>query len=252
MGALVVLLNYFGEVNPRCDGKGRKARLPMQAIEPVDIVQLHKPHCALTSSGTTAQAAAAFAGRRSSLGAALAQLCTAAGSVAGAADRIIATIRGGGRVLVAGNGGSAAEAQHFATELVGRFNREREPFAAIALTADTAILTAIANDYGFAEVFARQVAAYGRPGDLLVLFSTSGESENVLRAAHVAAERGIPVVALTGGRANRLAATAELAIQVPATDTPLAQELHTIVLHVICDIVESALAPSQMQEVSAG
>jgi D-sedoheptulose 7-phosphate isomerase len=114
--------------------------------------------------------------------------------------------------------------------------------AAIALTADTAIVTAIANDFGFEEVFARQVEAYGRQGDVLIAFSTSGESENLIRAARMAIKRCIPVVALTGSRASRLASIAYLSFQVPTADTPLAQELHTVVLHLLCDVVESSLA----------
>lgn len=176
------------------------------------------------------------------MGEALDRLCLEAPNVEAAADAMIACLRRGGRVLVAGNGGSAAEAQHLATELVGRFLREREPYAVLALTADTAILTAIANDYGYEQVFARQVGAYGRPGDVLVGFSTSGESTNLLYAAEAAHERGLTVVAITGARTNRLARAADVAVRVPSRETPVIQELQTIVLHVLCDLVERALA----------
>lgn len=159
-----------------------------------------------------------------------------------AASLLVHQLGAGATVLVAGNGGSAAEAQHFAAELVGRFKREREPYAVLALTADTATLTAVANDYGFGEVFARQVRAIGKPGDVLVAFSTSGESENVVRAAEVARDLGVRVVAVTGARMNRLAAAADLAIRVSAEETPVVQELHTLVTHVLCDVVEAELS----------
>jgi len=158
------------------------------------------------------------------------------------ASVLIAALRHGGKVLVAGNGGSAAEAQHFATELVGRFKRERDPFAVLALTADSAVLTAVANDYGFAEVFARQVRALGRPGDVLIAFSTSGESENIVRAAVAARERGLTTIAVTGGQPSRLERAADLTVRAPSSDTPLVQEIHVVLLHLLCDLVESALA----------
>jgi D-sedoheptulose 7-phosphate isomerase len=157
-------------------------------------------------------------------------------------ELIVTSLREGGRVLIAGNGGSAAEAQHFAAELVGRFKRDREALPAMALTADSAILTAIANDYGYEEVFARQIAAFGRRGDVLVAFSTSGESENLVRAARAAIARGIAVVAVTGGRPNRLETIADIAFKAPVDETPLAQEIHTIVLHLLCELVESSCA----------
>ena len=158
------------------------------------------------------------------------------------AARLVATLANNGKVLVAGNGGSAAEAQHFAAELVGRFKRERDPYAALALTADTATLTAIANDYGYDQVFARQVRAFGQPGDIFVAFSSSGESENLVRAAQVAHDLGLTVVAVTCDRPNRLASLASLALRIPSVDTPVTQELHMVVTHVLCDIVESELA----------
>jgi D-sedoheptulose 7-phosphate isomerase len=180
--------------------------------------------------------------RRVSFAAALDRLCRDADCLDRAADLIIEALRDGGRVLAAGNGGSAAEAQHLTAEFVGRFLRERPAYAAVALTADTATLTAVANDYGYEAVFARQVAAHGRPGDVLVAFSTSGESRNLLAAVDAAREIGLSVIAVTGGRPNRLAAAADVAIRAPAVETPLIQELHTVVLHVLCDAVESELA----------
>jgi len=151
-------------------------------------------------------------------------------------------LRSGRKALVAGNGGSAAEAQHFAGELVGRFRRERAAYAAIALTTDTAILTAVANDYGYEAVFARQVEALGQPGDLLLLFSTSGESENLIRAALAGRQRGLRVVAITGAGPNRLARLADCAVLIPSTDTPLIQEIQMIATHLLCELAEAALA----------
>ena len=132
-----------------------------------------------------------------------------------AAERLVETLRAGHKVLVAGNGGSAAEAQHFAAELVGRFKRERAPYAVLSLTTDTSILTAIANDYGYQDVFARQVHALGQPGDLFIAFSTSGESENLLRAAIVRRQRQVIIVAITGDHSSHLQSLADLTIRVP-------------------------------------
>jgi D-sedoheptulose 7-phosphate isomerase len=201
------------------------------------VVQLHNS----TMGRQWSRAAQSLAARRSDIDAALACLADQADLIDSASGLITETLSSGGRVLIAGNGGSAAEAQHFATELVGRFKREREAYAVIALTADTAILTAIANDYGFGHVFERQVCAYGQPGDLFVAFSTSGESENLILGAVTALQRGMRVLSVTGKRDCRLSELADVAIQAPSTDTQLIQELHTIVLHVLCEAVESAL-----------
>jgi len=184
----------------------------------------------------------ALAGRRTQLDRALARLGGQAETLAAIAARLVATLSEGQKVLVAGNGGSAAEAQHFAAELLGRFKREREPYAVLSLTADTALLTAVANDYGYSDVFARQVRALGRPGDLLLLFSTSGESENVVRAAAAARTRGVTTVAVTSERPSRLARAADLSLRVPVTDTAVVQELHMLVTHVLCDVIEAELA----------
>ena len=186
----------------------------------------------------------ALAERRTALDAVLANLLAGAGPLASAAALLVKTLRSGHTVLVAGNGGSAAEAQHFAAELVGRFKRERSAYAVMSLTTDTSILTAVANDYGYADVFARQVSAFGRPGDLLVAFSTSGESENLLRAAATAHARDMAVVAITGGRPSRLAGASDLAVHVPLEDTAHVQELHMTVTHILCDITERELSQS--------
>lgn len=179
--------------------------------------------------------------RRERLNRDLVELSAQSSVLAEAAQRIIATLGAGNKVLIAGNGGSASEAQHFAAELVGRFKRDRSPFAAVALCTDTAVLTAVANDYGYEEVFARQVVAFGRPGDLLITISTSGESENLLRAAAAGHRCGVAVLAITGARYSRLAREADLALQLPDTDTALVQELQMIVTHLLCELVESEL-----------
>lgn len=163
-------------------------------------------------------------------------------ALARASEMLIHTLRRGGKALIAGNGGSAAEAQHFAAELVGRFQRERAPYAAIALSVDTSILTAIGNDYGYEHVFSRQVGALGRSGDVLIAYSTSGESENLLLAAIEADRRGMSIIAVTGQRQSRLGAAADVTIRAPAPDTPLTQEIHMMVTHLLCESVERALA----------
>jgi D-sedoheptulose 7-phosphate isomerase len=161
--------------------------------------------------------------------------------VAAAAERIAESLAAGGKVLVCGNGGSAADAQHFAGELLGRFvSTERPPLAAIALPADSSVVTCIANDYEFAEVFARQVRALARPGDVLVGISTSGESASVARALE-AAPAGVTRIALTG-RGGRIAEIAELSICVPAEATASIQAAHITVIHAICAVLESRAA----------
>jgi D-sedoheptulose 7-phosphate isomerase len=168
--------------------------------------------------------------------------------VARAATVIIEAIAAGHLVLACGNGGSAAEAQHLVGELVGRFLREREPWPAIALTTDSSVMTAIANDYGYDTVFARQVAALGRSGDVLVAFSTSGASPSVINAAREARERGMQVIAFTGQAPNALARMADVDLVVPAAETPLVQEVHAVLLHLICEMVESSLAGAPVRK----
>lgn len=180
--------------------------------------------------------------RRVLLEAALHQLATRSAPLTDAAMLLVETLRSGHKVLLVGNGGSAAEAQHFAAELVGRFKRERLPYAAISLATDAAILTAIANDYGYQDVFARQVRALGQPGDLLIAFSTSGESENVLRAAEAGHQCLLKVVAVTGERPSRLEELADVTVRVPCIDTAAVQELHMVVTHILCDIAETCLS----------
>lgn len=185
--------------------------------------------------------AAELTKRARDLSATLSAVADASDAVADAAAIIVDALASGGQILACGNGGSAAEAQHLVGELVGRFRRERDAWPALALPADAAVVTAIANDYGFDAIFARQVAAFGRPGDVLVAFSTSGESANVVNAATLARARGLRVVALTGRAPSRLGALADAEIAVPAAETALVQEVHAVLVHLLCELVESRL-----------
>ncbi|SFC69476.1 D-sedoheptulose-7-phosphate isomerase [Streptomyces aidingensis] len=146
----------------------------------------------------------------------------------------------GGRLLAAGNGGSAAQAQHLTAELVGRYRTERPAYSAIALHAETSSLTAIGNDYGYDEVFSRQVEAHGRPGDILVVLSTSGRSPNLVRAANTGRAAGLRVWAMTGPRPNPLAAEADEALAIDAPSTATVQEAHLVALHLMCESFDIA------------
>ena len=157
------------------------------------------------------------------------------------ADRYEAALRGGGTLFFAGNGGSAADAQHIATEYVVRYQSQRPALRAVALTTDTSLLTACANDMGFDEVFARQIEALARSGDLVVLHSTSGESPNVVRAAQAAKARGVGVIAFLGKTGGALKDLADLALVIPSEDTARIQELHLAIEHVICEWMEERL-----------
>ena len=161
-------------------------------------------------------------------------------AVVRAAETIRVAFAAGGKVLTFGNGGSAADAQHLAAELVGRFERRRAAFAAVALTADTSVLTSVANDDGFAHVFARQIEGLGHPGDVAVAISTSGESANVLEGLRVATLRGMRTVALTGRSGGSVGAAAEVHINVPDDSAARVQEVHRTLIHAICRIVEGA------------
>jgi D-sedoheptulose 7-phosphate isomerase len=154
--------------------------------------------------------------------------------------RMASVLAGGGRVLTAGNGGSAAHAQHLASELVGRYRRERRALSAIALSADTAAVTAIANDYGYGNVFARGVAAHGRAGDVLVAISTSGSSRNVITAVDAARDAGMSTFALTGPGPNPLAGAADEALCVPGP-TYTVQEVHQVAIHLLCEMIDDAI-----------
>ena len=161
-----------------------------------------------------------------------------------ASECVTRALLDGGRVLACGNGGSAADAQHFAAELVGRFETERQELSAIALTTDTSILTAVGNDYGFSRIFSRQVLALGRAGDVLLAISTSGNSENVLAALHAAHEREMRVIALTGaegGKMRELLRAGDILLAVPDKRTARVQETHLLLIHCLCDAIDNLL-----------
>jgi D-sedoheptulose 7-phosphate isomerase len=153
-------------------------------------------------------------------------------------------LRAGGKIMACGNGGSAADAQHFAAELIGRFERERQELAAIALTTDTSILTAVGNDYSYDEIFAKQVRGLGKKSDILIGISTSGNSKNVVRAIEAAKKMGIKIIALTGNGGGKIASlldTDDIHLCVPSTRTARIQETHLVLLHALCDGVDHLL-----------
>jgi len=157
------------------------------------------------------------------------------------AATVTAALRAGHKVLIFGNGGSAADAQHIAAELVGRYKLLRPALPALALTTDTSALTAIGNDYGYSAVFARQVEAHARPGDVVIAISTSGNSPSVLEGVATARRQGAVTVGLTGGNGGKLCAVVDQCIIVPAHQTPHIQQAHIIIGHIVCDLVEQAL-----------
>lgn len=154
----------------------------------------------------------------------------------------IEVLRRDNKLLIAGNGGSAADAHHFAAELVGRFKKERRALPAIALGANPSIVTAISNDYSFEQVFARQIEALARPGDVFFGISTSGNSQNILTAIKIARERGCKVVGLTGEAGGKMKGLCDFLINIPSEDTPRIQETHGLVLHILADLIEDALS----------
>ena len=160
-----------------------------------------------------------------------------------AAELLISALKRGSKLLICGNGGSAADAQHFAAELIGRFEAERRALPVVALSTDTSALTALANDYGFHTVFSRQVEALAQPGDVLLALSTSGGSENVLRAADAALSRDCAVLAFTGEGGGALRAKAQVCIAVPSTNVARIQEVHELCLHALAGAVEAAFLP---------
>lgn len=157
------------------------------------------------------------------------------------ADVITQAIRNGGKLMLAGNGGSAADAQHIAGEFLARLNFDRNPLPAIALTTDTSVLTAIGNDYGYEHVFERQVRGLGRPGDVLIAISTSGRSANILAALKTAREIGITAIGFTGAGERPMTAYCDLCLVAPCAETPLMQQIHIVCAHAICEIVERNL-----------
>jgi D-sedoheptulose 7-phosphate isomerase len=164
-------------------------------------------------------------------------------SVVAAAELIASSLHRGGKLLLFGNGGSAADAQHIAAEFVCRFHRDRAPLAAIALTTDTSVLTAVGNDYGFRMIFSRQVAALASPADVVLAISTSGGSPNVLEGAREARRGGLPVISLSGQAGGPLARLSSIAIRIPSQNTALVQECHLAIGHVLCEAAEDLVLP---------
>ena len=173
------------------------------------------------------------------------QVATALRSLAPAVDRVVAVVAramaAGGVLLVCGNGGSAADAQHIAAELTGRFFRDRKPLPALALHGNTSSLTAIGNDYGYDEVFAREVGAHGRTGDVLLAISTSGNSRNIVRAIEAARDKGMAVIGLTGESGGKMRDLCDVCLCVPSISTPRIQECHILIGHTICELLEQIL-----------
>lgn len=165
-----------------------------------------------------------------------------------AASLVSERLRAGGCLIAFGNGGSAAQAQHLVAELVGRFEKDRGPIPALALTTDTSVLSSVGNDYGFEAIFARQVQALGKPGDVVLGISTSGDSPNVLRALDVAREKNIPTIGLTGRRGGRMRQRVDLCLCVSSDSTPRIQEAHLVICHLLCQLVEDIVPSIGMQE----
>jgi D-sedoheptulose 7-phosphate isomerase len=169
-------------------------------------------------------------------------LPTLASAVSSAVDLMYASLAAGGQLLIAGNGGSAADAQHIAAELTGRFLLERRPFRALALHANTSSLTAVGNDYGYEHVFARELTAHARPGDVLLAISTSGNSKNILRAIEAARQCKVIVIGLTGESGGQMRTACDLCLCVPCKSTPRMQEMHITIGHTICELLEERLS----------
>ena len=168
------------------------------------------------------------------------------------ADRLIEAFTAGRKILLCGNGGSAADAQHIAAEFVGKFYFDRPALPAEALTVNTSSLTAIGNDYSFAQVFSRQVEAFGAAGDVCIGISTSGNSRNVIEAFRIARQKGLVTVAMTGATGGQMAAEADYCIRVASTDTPRIQEHHILIGHILCELVEQALFGDALVAARAG
>ena len=166
------------------------------------------------------------------------------GAIVRAGRAIVACLQAGGKLIVFGNGGSAADAQHLAAELVGRYRADRKALAAIALTTDSSALTSISNDLGFDNVFSRQLEAIGKPGDVVLAISTSGKSPNVLRAVSLAKQLGMPTIALSGKSGGELRGCVDICLSVPSESTPRIQEGHSLIIHILCGIVENAVVDS--------
>lgn len=165
-------------------------------------------------------------------------------SIEKAADICLKSLTDGGKVMLAGNGGSAGDAQHIAGEFLCRLNYDRPALPAIALTTDTSTITAISNDYDFDQVFVRQIAALGKRNDIFIAISTSGNSKNILRALEVAREKKIHTIGFTGKDGGQMASLCDVLIQAPSNNTPLIQQVHITVAHIVCEIIETTMFPN--------
>ncbi len=168
-----------------------------------------------------------------------------ASSIEQVADSLVKTVKNGNKMIILGNGGSAADAQHFAAEMVNRFLMERRPLPALALTTDTSVLTSISNDYSYDQIFSRQIEALGREGDALIAISTSGTSPNVLKALEKGNSFSMMTIGLSGGDGGKMAQLCDICLNVNSTHTPRIQEVHHLVLHIICELVEKKLYPDE-------
>lgn len=177
----------------------------------------------------------------------MADSATIAQQIVDAVALCVASLRSGGKIMFAGNGGSAADAQHWAGELVSRFYYDRPGLPAIALTTDTSALTAIGNDYGYDYTFARQLEALGREGDVFFAISTSGNSPNILRACHAARDRGVRTIGLTGEAGGKLAELSDICFRIPSKETPRIQEGHEFIGHIVCALIEQEMFPKNAQ-----
>ncbi|MCP4653523.1 MAG: D-sedoheptulose 7-phosphate isomerase [Candidatus Omnitrophica bacterium] len=166
-------------------------------------------------------------------------------SVKEIANLCLDSLKNKGKIIFMGNGGSAADSQHFAAELVGRFKKNREALAAIALTTDTSIITALANDFGYDVIFSRQIEALAQPNDIVIGISTSGKSENIIQAIKKAKEIGTKTVGFLGNNGGSLKELVDISITIPSADTPRIQEMHNLAGHIICDIIENQLFPNE-------
>ncbi len=166
-------------------------------------------------------------------------ICLNKNEILDGANLIVKSFKKGNKILMCGNGGSASDAQHFAAELIGRFKKDRESYAAISLNTDTSALTAIANDYDFSQIFSRQIEGIGKKGDVLLAISTSGNSENVIKAAIQAKKQKLNIISLTGMNISKLQNNSDICIKVPSKETCHIQELHIIVIHLLCVLIES-------------
>jgi D-sedoheptulose 7-phosphate isomerase len=172
-------------------------------------------------------------------------------TIAAIVDRVADALAAGHKLLLAGNGGSAADAQHIAGEFLSRLNYDRRPLAAVALTTDSSVMTAIANDYGYEQLFERQVLGLGRPGDVLIAISTSGRSPNVLRALRAARRSGLAAIGFTGRGGGDMSALCDLCLRAPSDSTPLIQQLHITAGHILCGLVEARLFPRDRMPAAA-